>query len=136
MNLSQDQIDWIKTKLKEFHNPRFTVKDETFREEVIEDQFGLMLYCINKDNPSDIKEYVENRLRQEGYERELSAFNYEVEKVDPKDKKKTDALFKKLNGLVEKIKKEDPDFYKEWSIGFGRAHLLLVCKIRGEDIET
>jgi hypothetical protein len=114
--ISEKEKKWIKEKLRN-SNPyeqfRGYFKDGNKKESYdsfIEWEYELLEYSIQKDKPSDIKAYVEKKLKKKEYDKQLTRLERSIWNLDLSRKDKAPELKKKVEGLIHKADEEFPGF--------------------------
>ncbi len=99
--ISNQDKEWILKKLKTFH-----------KTEDVSWEYELMEYAIQKNNPPDIRTYVENELKKKNYDNKLKELSNRISPSLLGNNEKCDKLSDEINKLLDEAEKEFPGFKK------------------------
>jgi|GEM_PF-7045961 len=100
--ISDKDKQWIIKKLEEHYGS----KD-------IEWEYELIEYAIQKERPSDIRTYVETKLKTKKFDQKLSDFFSRIGTMKEGDKETGETMAKELATFLNKAEEEIPGFKKE-----------------------
>lgn len=99
--ISEADKEWMKKRLREY-----------YKTQDVEWEYELMEYGINKDTPSNIREYVERELRKNEYDEKLKMLNARISPSLLGRENACDELSKEIEALLVRAENEFPGFKK------------------------
>jgi hypothetical protein len=122
--ISSDDLVWLRKKMIEIHPKWNQLMDKTQYEVYVLRQMNGYCRAIIHDHPTDIRAYVENRLKEKEYDKKLNRLAEEVYSLPIGDGKTCDEMQKRILTHLEKAEAEFP--------GFKMKRELVISEIFGD----
>jgi hypothetical protein len=126
--ISKKDEKWLFEKILEYYPDLKNYRSNSDLEYSFFNRLAYFLYCIEKDNPSDVRDYILKLLKIEEYDRNLDELSNILLSIKPGDKKACSELIDKLDLLLDKAEKEFPGFRKERALMISeiRSNILAI----------
>jgi hypothetical protein len=136
ISLNPNEIEWVVNRiLKENPNLEDYKMNKKHEEELLS-IINFLIYDFEKNNPPNIREYVEKELKKKEYDVRLSAIWQEVSLMKEKDLKRLEELKKQLDDVEKNLKKEFPEYYKELTRKISSVGWAIHGKRTDQQIES
>jgi hypothetical protein len=107
--INQIEVEWIREKIIEAHPHWKSFDDKNKFEYYVLDDLASFLSQIQHDKPSDVRTYVEDKLKKKDYSNKISdvACPEDLNKLEKtKDKKMHDRMMRDLDVIEKEIKEK------------------------------
>jgi len=122
--LRKPDIVWL-LKFVVTKNPELRgYENDPSKEWKVYNRAGRLIYGVDRDNPADIRNYVERESKKEEYDNRLGELSNEVFSIKPGDAKACNDLERKIHRLLDEADGEFP--------GFTKARALMISEISGD----
>lgn len=111
--ITEEDKDWVIKKLKAY-----------YKSEDVEWEYELMEHSIQIHKPSDVRSYVENKLKEKEFDEELGKMMIGFSKIAFGDVKACGEARRKFDDLLRRAEKDSP--------GFTKARELMISEMNGD----
>jgi hypothetical protein len=112
--IAKEDINWIKERIISLHPDWKNFEDKNKYEFYVLDELNSFLFAIKEDKPSDIKAYVEKKLKKQEYDKKIKSLMSRAGSLHLGDEEKCDQIEQELKNLLTEADNEFPDFSEEY----------------------
>jgi hypothetical protein len=131
--IDKKDMDWIIKMLLNQEPDLKNYKSNPESEKIFLSRLNGILHSISVDKPSDIRDYIKQKILFKEYDNKLTTISDQVFSIKPGDVEKCDELKEKVDKLLEQADKEVPGYRESREIQIDEIYGdLLSLKSKGQ----